>query len=201
MPCSSCGSSPVLSSDTCYSLEARAWSRESRAQQGGAHSQSSPVTTRMLCCGFALLAAVGLLRRSWQLVEIPGHLPKAAVTYPCAAPRVGAPVPCITQAMPWRSRDLHWHPCVLQGTCEEHTSLHPCYQGVQALPTSQKVPYQRLELHPVVLLSPALQELLPSLWLPRFRCCSSARHPGGGCGASISQSTDPALPQGDRELK
>lgn len=67
------------------------------------HSQSSPITTRILCFGFASLAAISLLTRSRQLVEIPGHLPKAAVTYPGAgvsAPRGGAPGPCITQALP-----------------------------------------------------------------------------------------------------
>ena len=132
-----------LSSTTCHSLEARARSREGRARQGGVRSQSSLVTTPILCFGFASLAAISLLTRSWRLVEIPGHLPKAAVTYPSAgvsAPRVGAPAPCITQAMPGGPGICTGNPARCRGGVRTAHCFVLTSRGVQALATGPHKP-------------------------------------------------------------
>lgn len=130
-------SHPNLSSATRHSLEAKTWSGEGRARQGGARSQSFPVTTPILRFGFASLAAISLLTRSWLLVEIPGHLPKTAVTYPGAgvsASRGGAPAPCITQALPGGNPA-----CRRGGVRTKHCSVLAS-RGVQALLTGAHKP-------------------------------------------------------------
>lgn len=63
----------------------------------------SHITTPNLCFGCASSAAARLLKRSWQLVGIPGHFPKVAVTYASAGAtvlHVGASALSITQAVP-----------------------------------------------------------------------------------------------------
>lgn len=76
-------------------------------EQGGhsreQHRLVSHITTPNLCFGCASSTAARLLPRSWQLVGVPGHFPKAAVTYASSgatALSVGASALSITQAVP-----------------------------------------------------------------------------------------------------
>lgn len=62
-------------------------------------------------------------------------------------------------------------------------------RGVQALPTGAHKPeglMPKLEAHLMLPFALPFPELMPSCWTPCSRCCGSARHPGGGCSASIS---------------
>lgn len=150
MPCSSPGSSPILSSDSCYSLESQGM------EQGGQSPAGRSTQPELSCYHPDALLWFCFVSCSQSVKEV---MAACGNTRPPSKGGCHLSVHCSLcwsssslhhPSHAWRSRNLHWHPCVLQGRCEEYT-------------TNQKVPYQRLEPHPVVLLSPEQQELVPSL--------------------------------------